>query len=157
MTSFYEDHHRRYFKSTAKLDPSSFLTPFIKGLAPGSTILDVGCGSGRDLRWLAEQGFKPTGFELSPNLARLAEDYSRQPVIQGDFTRYDFSAHKFDGLLLIGALVHLQHDEFASVLVHICQALHENGLVYLSMKEGDGHRLSEDGRMFTLWRPQPFV
>jgi hypothetical protein len=74
-------------------------------------------------------------------------------VIQGDFTRYDFSALKFDALLLIGALVHLQHDDFASVLAHICQALRAPGLVYLSMKEGEGHHQSEDGRMFTLWKP----
>lgn len=152
MTSFYEANHRDYFKSTAGLDPSPFLTPLAKRLPPGATILDVGCGSGRDLRWLANQGFKPTGFELSPSLAKLAEDFSGQPVIQGDFTTYDFSTLRFDALLLIGALVHVRHDEFASVLLHICRALREKGLVNLSMKEGDGQYSSQDGRVFSLWQ-----
>ena len=154
LISFYEANHRDYFKSTAGLNPSPFLTPLAKRLPPGATILDVGCGSGRDLRWLANQGFKPTGFELSPSLARLAEDFSGQPVIQGDFTTYDFSTLRFDALLLIGALVHVRHDEFASVLLHICRALREKGLVNLSMKEGDGQYTSHDGRVFSLWEPE---
>ncbi len=98
-----------YSKSTVVIDPSPFLDPLIKKLLPGSTVLDVGCGAGRDLYWLANQGFKSTGFELSPGLARLARNHSQRPVIEGDFRSYDFSNFQFDALLLIGALVHLKH------------------------------------------------
>ena len=154
MSSFYEDHCNEYFQATAHLDPSPFLTPLAKRLAPGATILDVGCGSGRDLRWLADHGFKPTGFEQAPKLAKMAKTFCQQNIIEGNFSSYDFSTLKFDAILLIGALVHLQPEDLPTVLLHICEALHENGLVNLSMKEGSGQQISTDGRIFTLWGPQ---
>jgi 2-polyprenyl-3-methyl-5-hydroxy-6-metoxy-1,4-benzoquinol methylase len=75
LSSFYEDHCKEYFQATAYLDPSPFLSPLAKRLAPGATVLDVGCGSGRDLRWLADHGFKPTGFEQAPELAKMANNF----------------------------------------------------------------------------------
>ena len=56
------------------MDPSSFLQPFASHLAEGSLILDVWCGSGRDLLWLKNRGFKVIGFERSKGLAELARD-----------------------------------------------------------------------------------
>ena len=154
LRSFYEDHHEAYFQATAHLDPTPSLTPLVDRLKPGATILDVGCGSGRDLRWLAEHGFKPTGFELSPKLAKMAKHFSQQKVIKGDFTSFDFSKLSFDAILLVGALVHLPHTDIPAVLVHICKALGEQGLLLLSLKEGDGFSRSADGRVFTLWQPK---
>jgi SAM-dependent methyltransferase len=93
----------------------------------------------------------PTGFELSPGLAKLAKDYSGQPVIQSDFTNFEFTTLSFDAILLIGSLVHLEHDKFPPVFLQICKALKKNGLVLLSMKEGIGKYTSQDGRIFSLW------
>ena len=43
---------------------------------PGPTA-DIGCGSGRDTAWLAEQGFAVTGFDASEGL--LTEARQRYP------------------------------------------------------------------------------
>lgn len=43
--------------------PSPWLRRFAHLLAPGSTVLDVACGSGRHLRWLAAQGHRVTGVD----------------------------------------------------------------------------------------------
>jgi SAM-dependent methyltransferase len=98
--------------STVNIDPGSFLEPFARYLAPGATILDVGCGSGRDLRWFAKRGFASTGFENSPGLARLARQHAACPVIEGDFQDYDFSQLSYSGLVFVGSLVHLSHADF---------------------------------------------
>ena len=50
---------------------------FASLIKPGGTVLDVACGSGRHLRWLAAQGLQVTGVDrdaaaLAP-LAGLAE------------------------------------------------------------------------------------
>lgn len=37
----------------------------LAGMLPVGTALDVGCGEGRDARWLAERGWKVTGLDLS--------------------------------------------------------------------------------------------
>lgn len=63
----------------AHLDPqpSVWVRRFAGLIKPGGTVLDVACGSGRHLRWLAAQGLQVTGVDrdaaaLAP-LASLAE------------------------------------------------------------------------------------
>ncbi|EHR71657.1 methyltransferase family protein [Burkholderiales bacterium JOSHI_001] len=59
------------------LAPSDWLTRWAHLLPAGGTVLDVACGSGRHVRWLAERGFSVTALDrdaaaLAP-LAGLAE------------------------------------------------------------------------------------
>ncbi len=148
---FYEKNYEQYYYSTINIDPSPFLEPLAGLLAPKSTILDIGCGSGRDLHWFAERGFLPTGFEKSPSLARKAKQYATCPVIEGDFTTYDFSQLSFSALVLVGSLVHLSRDEFPNILKKICKALVADGHILITLKEGLGTSTTADGRIFTLW------
>jgi SAM-dependent methyltransferase len=43
--------------------PSPWVTRWAHLLPNGATVLDVACGSGRHLRWLASQGFAVTGVD----------------------------------------------------------------------------------------------
>jgi len=43
--------------------PSPWLQRWAHLLPPGGTALDLACGSGRHLRWLAAQGLRPTGID----------------------------------------------------------------------------------------------
>ena len=149
---YYEENSDEYFNSTFNIDPGSFLNPLIENLSPGSTILDIGCGSGRDLLWFKNHGFKATGFERSSKLAAMARIHSGCEVIEGDFTTFDFSLYKFDCLVSIGAFVHLTHDELTSVLSSLLKLLNEGGLFLLTLKQGDSYFQKSDGRLYTLWR-----
>lgn len=149
---FYEVNFQDYYDSTYSIDPTSFLSMIVGRLSKGAKILDIGCGSGRDLLWLKMRGYEATGLEQSSGLAELAQFHSGCPVFTGDFTVYDFSFLQFDALLLIGSLVHLSHAEFPSILLHISQALKQDGLMFLTVKEGEGVSKSEDGRLFSLWQ-----
>lgn len=44
-------------------EPSAWVRRFARLIRPGGTVLDLACGSGRHLRWLAEQGFSLTGVD----------------------------------------------------------------------------------------------
>ena len=57
-----------------------------------------------------------------------------------------------DALLLIGALVHLPHPNFAPVLNSICRALKKEGFLLITMKHGSGTITDQDGRQFYLWQ-----
>ncbi|MFH1215472.1 MAG: NUDIX domain-containing protein [Pseudomonadota bacterium] len=152
---YYESHFQDYHERTFNIDSAYFLAPLTKKLPKGASVLDVGCGSGRDIFWLKTKGYVPTGFERSAPLAELARQHSGCPVIVGDFSCYDFPSLKFDSVVIVGALVHLQHAELPPVLNRICSALKSGGLLFLSVKEGDGEFHSKDGRIFTLWRREP--
>ena len=119
MTDYYQENYLKYHDQTFSIDPASFLSPLIRCLSPSSVILDVGCGSGRDMRWLKERGFQPMGFELSKGLATLARRHSGCRVMEGDFQVHDFSSMDMDALLLVGALVHVPHNQFSGTLSNI--------------------------------------
>ncbi len=152
MKDYYRENHEKYFERTFNIDPSSFLSPIAAELAPGAFILDVGCGSGRDLLWLKTLGFKVMGFERSPELAELARKNAECDVLEGDFTSYDFSSIRADAVILIGTLVHIPHADFLTVLRNIAAGLKYKGLMLITAKEGTGAAEGADGRIFYLFR-----
>jgi SAM-dependent methyltransferase len=154
LDSFYEDNHQHYFASTVGIDPASFLEPLTTLLPPQATILDIGCGSGRDLLWLASRGFRPTGFEQSPSLAKLARQHANCPVLEGDFKDFDFSKLHFTALIFIGSLVHVSPAALPAIIASTCQALSPGGMLLITVKEGIGTSRVADGRVFTLWSKQ---
>jgi SAM-dependent methyltransferase len=151
MKDFYSENYREYSGRTFGIDPSGFLSPLAAKLPPGALILDIGCGSGRDLLWLKNRGFRVMGFERSPGLAGLARKNAGCDVLEGDFSSYDFSSIRADAVILIGALVHIPHVDFAAVLRLLTEALKENGLMLITVKEGTGKAEGADGRIFYLF------
>ena len=154
MPDYYSKHYEKYHEKTFRIDPAAFLSVFAGMLKPGAHVLDIGCGSGRDLLWLTKQGFRATGLDASPGLAALARRHSGCPVIEADFESFDFRTLRADALLLSGSLVHLPHDRMEPVLANILQAVaeQERALVYLSLKEGKESFTDKHNRVFHPWR-----
>ena len=60
---------------------SSLGNRFAAAFSPGGRILDIGCGSGRDLAELGRQGFQPYGVDGTPEFVQLAQEF--HPELQG--------------------------------------------------------------------------
>jgi 2-polyprenyl-3-methyl-5-hydroxy-6-metoxy-1,4-benzoquinol methylase len=71
-------------------NPNPQLVAEVSGLTPG-TALDVGCGEGGDVIWLARQGWRVTGADFSINgLARAARHAEQAGVAdQADWWQVD--------------------------------------------------------------------
>jgi SAM-dependent methyltransferase len=151
LERYYIDQAQAYFDRTRALDSSFFLRPFVERLPEGARVLDLGCGSGRDLLFLKSSGFDPLGIERSPVLARLAREHSGCPVICGDYERLDLSDVGAAGLLFSASLVHLPHEHLEPTLRHLLPALCPGGHVYISLKQGYGIHVDDHRRMFYLW------
>jgi SAM-dependent methyltransferase len=149
--AFYQNLAQAYFEQTFGVDPSSFLLPFVRQFSPGTRILDVGCGAGRDMLWLENRGFSCVGLEYSPALAELARRHTGLSVIVDDFESFDFHEMYMDALLLVGALVHVPYERFQLILSRILRALKPQGHVLLTVKQGLGVQTIPDGRVFYLW------
>lgn len=152
MEDYYRHHYTAYHEKTFHIDPSSFLEPLVRHLKAGDTVLDVGCGSGRDLCWLKAHGFNVTGFERSTGLAILARKRAGCEIIEGDFEVFDFSTLNVDAILLSGALVHVTHDRFEAVFENIVSGLKGGGTLLVSLKQGYGSSTDADGRQFYFWQ-----
>ncbi|RJP38482.1 MAG: class I SAM-dependent methyltransferase [Desulfobacteraceae bacterium] len=153
---YYRTHWAQYHDKTINIDPAGFLSGFVRHLRHGDHVLDVGCGSGRDLLWLKQRGFSVTGFDASPGLAELARRHAGCLVIEGDFETFDFQALSVDAVLMSGSLVHLPHDRLAPALSNIVNALRKTpeARVYLSLKEGEGLSRHTHNRIYYLWQDQ---
>jgi SAM-dependent methyltransferase len=154
IEDYYQVAYKAYHEKTFFVDPESFLAPLAARLKPGATVLDVGCGSGRDLLWLKKRGFEVTGFERSVPLARLAKETSGSKIIVADFETYDFSRLSMDAILMVGALVHLPRTRVPAVLNSIAKALKANGKMLLTLKRGTGRSTDPNGRVFNLWQDE---
>jgi SAM-dependent methyltransferase len=123
-------------------------------MRPGGTVLDLGCGSGRDLAALREAGFAPTGLDISPRLAAMAEEHSGCPVLVGDMRNPPLENVTFDGIWAAASLLHLHRSEIPAVLDRMRRLLAPGGRLFASVKAGSGEERTQDGRWFTYFHPQ---
>jgi len=76
-------------------------------LAPGSRVLEIGCGTGQATRPLAERGFSILAVELGANLAELARHklaaYPGVEVVTSSFEDWDPSGELFDAVVSFNA------------------------------------------------------
>ena len=79
-------------------NPNPQLVAEVSGLTPG-TALDVGCGEGGDVIWLAQQGWRVTGADFSANgLARAARHADEAGVAdRTDWWQVDARTFAADG------------------------------------------------------------
>ena len=61
-----------FVDATFSVDMSSLYDEFLPLLKPGASILDAGCGSGRDSKAFKDLGFRVTAFDASSEMVRLA-------------------------------------------------------------------------------------
>ena len=154
MPDYYQKKYKSYHEKTFAIDPSDFLAPLVERLTAGAIVLDVGCGSGRDLLWMKKKGFDVIGFDRSSGLVEIAMENVGCKVIEGDFETYDFSVIYADAIMLIGAMVHIPYDRFSDVFRNIVSSLSDFGIILITLKEGTGTRTDAEGRTFYLWQDE---
>lgn len=121
-------------------------------LPQGAAILDIGSGSGRDLKRLCNLGFDPQGLDTSIGLAEIAKQYA--PVTLGDMRAMPFSDDSFDGVLAAASLLHLPAADAQIALAEIRRVLRPGGWLAIGVKEGQGEIVDSAGRFFHLYRAE---
>lgn len=105
-------------------------------LPRGGEALDVGCGEGQDLLFLAEQGYAVTGIELTragaEKARRLLADAGQSgEIIQGDAADIDIPG-RYDLVLAVNAL-QFMGAHGGSCLDQVLRAVRPGGVVGLSL------------------------
>ena len=104
--------------------------------APPFTILDFGCGPGRDLKVFSELGHRAVGVEGAARFAAMARAHSGCEVWRQDFLKLDLPDHHFDGVFANAALFHVPSQELPRVLLELHATLKPRGVVFTSNPRG---------------------
>lgn len=146
---YYDDHAEEFFQSTHKLDMSELYKPFLDMLPSKASILDVGCGSGRDSLYFMRLGHDVTPFDASEKMVALSSKLLEMKVIQLDFESMEF-LNRFDGIWACAIFLHVTKNKINSIITKMEKALVDNGVMYASFKYGEGEKI-ENGRLFSYY------
>jgi SAM-dependent methyltransferase len=114
----------------------SALLDHIEGTPP-LTILDFGCGPGRDLLTLQRLGHVAVGLEGSARFVEMARQLTGCEVLHQDFLRLELPAARFDGIFANASLFHVPTQELPRVLRELHAALRPRGVLFSSNPRGD--------------------
>lgn len=84
--------------------PSKFLAENYRVIRPGSSVLDMGIGEGRNAVFLAKKGYNVTGIDISSVAIKKAhllakEQGVRIKTVVGDLSKYKVRAESYDAIL----------------------------------------------------------
>ena len=143
---YYNQNADSFVRGTVSVDFKKTQDKFLR-LLTGKTILDFGCGSGRDTKYFLESGFDVTATDGSEELCKSASAYTGiqvKHILFQDLDEEDF----YDGIWACSSILHLPKDELLIVINKMSRALRTDGIIYTSFKYGnfEGER---NGRFFT--------
>ncbi len=151
---YYEKNAEAFTNGTANIEFSGMQDMFLSELREGASILDFGCGSGRDAKYFLQKGYQVTALDGSVELCRIAEEKFGIAVTQMNFNDFD-EEDIYDGIWACSSILHLPKQELKNVLLHMEKALHCNGIIYTSFKYGDYSGM-RNGRFFTDFTEDTF-
>jgi cyclopropane fatty-acyl-phospholipid synthase-like methyltransferase len=115
-----------------------YLEQFLDGLPVPSSLLDLGCGTGRPIaEYLLERGNRVTGVDQSREMLAIARD--RLPSgtwIEQRIEEFD-SAERFDGIVCWDALFHIERSLHETLIRRMARMLVEGGRLILTFGGSD--------------------
>jgi len=144
----YDRHAEDFWRGTRDHDVSQNIEALLQHIEgePPFTILDLGCGPGRDLKAFTDLGHVAVGLEGSARLAEMGRAYSGCEVWQQDFLKLDLPAGRFDGVFANAALFHVPSQELPRVLLELRATLKPRGVLFSSNPRGNNEEGWDQGR-----------
>jgi SAM-dependent methyltransferase len=133
-------------------------------LPAGARVLEIGSGPGRDAQALEEAGLSVRRTDVTPGfvdlLRRAGHDADVVDPLTDDLSDPAAPGTAYDAVWAGACLLHVDRDDLGTVLTRLGEATRSGGLLYASLKEGDGESWSVHGnvaapRFFTYWREEP--
>jgi SAM-dependent methyltransferase len=151
--AYYEAHAEDFWAGTKDHDVSqnrAALLDAIEAPAP-YTLLDFGCGPGRDLAYFRSLGHEAVGLEGCGSFAAMARRFSGCAVLQQDFVALSLPAAQYDGVFANASLFHVPSAELPRVLRELRTALKPRGVLFSSNPRGDNREGWNGQRYGCYW------
>ncbi len=137
-----------FWEGTRTHDVSQNIAALLQPIdaTPPFTILDFGCGPGRDLTTFTKLGHLAIGLEGAARFAEMARRHSGCEVWQQDFLALDLPDNRFDGVFANAALFHVPSVELPRVLLELHATLKPGGVLFSSNPPGHNEEGWNRGR-----------
>ena len=144
---FYAKEAAAYAVRSDNIGVSKNLATFVAQLPKAASVLDLGCGTGRDTLSLIDSGLNVTAVDGSAEMAREAEKRIGRPVRVQLFEDLD-DVNAFDGIWANASLLHVPRAGLPNVLARVYRALKPGGLLAASFKSGGQEGRDKLGRYY---------
>jgi 2-polyprenyl-3-methyl-5-hydroxy-6-metoxy-1,4-benzoquinol methylase len=129
-------HDTQSYRENASIEVESIEKLF--SLHAGSSILDIGCSTGRHSIALAKHGYKVTGIDLSEKLIDKAKNRAKDENLDINFKTCDMRdinfSNEFEAVIMMDVTFGIfEDDENEALLSKIYHSLKENGQTFFSL------------------------
>ncbi len=143
----YQEIAIEYASRVADLAPMPSIEKYMSLLPSNPSILDIGCGSGRDAKIFSDKGAKVTGIDFCENLLSIAKVHASEATfILMDMEELSFLPSSFDGAWAASSLVHLSKESLPILFAKVYAVLKVGGHFYFTLKKGTGEGIEKDER-----------
>lgn len=146
--AYYNDSADSFREATRDHDVSqniAALLRYIEGVTP-YTLLDLGCGPGRDLKTFSALGHRAIGLDGSERFAEMARAESGCEVWRQNLFSLELPPDYFDGIFANAVLFHVPAQELPRVLKDLRAALKPRGVLFCSNPRGQNQEGWNGGR-----------
>jgi SAM-dependent methyltransferase len=143
----YNERAENFWKGTRDHDVSQNIAALLHYIEarPPFTILDLGCGPGRDLKKFSELGHIGIGLDGSAHFAAMVREQGYE-VWEQNFLQLDLPPKHFDGVFANASLFHIPSQELPRVLLELHASLKLRGVLFSSNPRGTNEEGWNDGR-----------
>lgn len=136
----------------------------LKQWLPAGSILEIGCGGGRDAKELMRLGYDYYGTDASRSMVQSARTAVRGAAFEVRNV-YDLTGlgKRFDGFWACAVLLHIPRARIDEALTAIRSALRAKAVGMISIKDGDKDDFEvrdkngvHEERLFVYWRKPDF-
>lgn len=145
---FYDHHAPAFWDGTKGHDVTQNYDALLGAIEaePPFTLLDLGCGPGRDLAYFRGLGHMAIGLDGSTQIAEMARRHSSAEVWVQDFIDLDLPEAHFDGVFANASLFHVPKERISATLGAILDTLLPGGVLFSSNPRGNDEEGFSGGR-----------
>jgi len=136
--SYYDASAKAFWEGTRDHDVSQNYAALLRAIegAPPFTLLDLGCGPGRDLAYFKSLGHEAVGLDGAAAFVEMARKSTGCEVLHQSFLRLDLPLARFHGIFANASLFHVPTQEVARVLGELHASLRPRGVLFCSNPRG---------------------
>ncbi|MGL5540083.1 MAG: class I SAM-dependent methyltransferase [Erysipelotrichaceae bacterium] len=148
-SNYYDVNAKQYYEKSIGTDMSALYERFERYLPRAASVLDAGCGVGRDSLHFLQRGMRVDAFDASQAMVSIARQVTHLDVQHHTFQQV--SGHnRYDGIWACASLLHVPRLEMNEVMAKLSAVLKEDGVLYASFKKGE-HDFEAEQRHFTAF------